>query len=168
MKLPLLTIFCAAMLTFGQAHIVFARPIAPVASTDSLPVAFLLGENDGTDFAALQSKFETSLLTTCHSDMDLAYYAWVHLLQHIQTYAKQQSIELDGVKMWLYAFWNKDGSIAHIAYHLKPNSRNVKTDELTAMLARFAHDYKLPIKSDKDFSNYNNATFPVLMEKGAK
>jgi hypothetical protein len=65
----------------------------------------------------------------------------------------------------LYVFWNKDGSIDHLAYHLKPNSKNVKYEELTAFLADFRNNYRSPLKFDAAYCNYSAGSFPVMVEK---
>ncbi len=146
----------------------------PAASTDMvqngsiLPRVFLLGDFDGTPFEQLKSNYENTLFSACHNDAETAYFCWMHLLKHLESFAQQRNYDINGVKMWLYVFWNKDGTVAHIAYYLKPNSKFVKTDVLTNLLKSFSETYKLPLTSDKNYSNYNSAAFPVNVEKPAE
>jgi hypothetical protein len=133
-----------------------------------IPKVFILGEFDGAPFEALKAKYETSLVTLCHNDMEIAYYSWVHTLKGLEAYSEEQSFDLKGLKFWMYAFWNKDGTIDYLAFHLKPNSRNLTDAEMAyfkLFLTNFCNHYTFPIKSDKNFSNYAPAAFPVMIEK---
>ena len=143
-------------------------PIRTSQNATNLPRVFLLGDFDGSPFEQLKSSHEMTLLEACKNDSETAYYCWVHLLKHLETFAQQRSYDINGVKMWLYVFWNKDGTVAHIAYYLKPNSKFVKTEDLSNLLNSFCEIYKLPLTTDKNYSNYNSASFPVNMEKADK
>lgn len=138
-----------------------------IAAKDSLPRVFLLGEKD-REFEQAKVLYNTNLVEACQGDMETAYYTWMHMMKKLETFAKQQGYELDGLKMWLYVFWNKDGSIAHVGYFLKPNSRNLREDELpklNKLFENFTKNYRFPVKSDKGFSNYTHANFPILLER---
>jgi hypothetical protein len=148
--------FCA----FSEPSQAFPTPVL-----DTLPRVFLLGVYDGGDFEQLKEQYSMSLVQACRSDMETAYYSWIHMLKHLESYSKTQNFDLDGVKMWLYVFWNKDGSIQHLAFYLKQNSRNVDKKAVTTFLEGFCSQYKSPIKAEKNFSNYSSATFPVMIEK---
>jgi hypothetical protein len=137
----------------------------PPPVLDTLPRVFLLGVYDGGDFEQLKEQYSMSLVQACRSDMETAYYSWIHMLKHLESYSKAQNFDLDGVKMWLYVFWNKDGSIQHLAFYLKQNSRNVDKTAVTTFLEGFCGQYKSPIKAEKNFSNYSSASFPVMIEK---
>jgi hypothetical protein len=64
--------------------------------------------------------------------------------------------------MWLKVFWNEDGSIKHIAFHLKPGSKNVDTEALTRFFSSFMKLYKSNFKATENFSQYSSASFPTL------
>ena len=153
--LTLLTVLC--FLTLAKA--------TSTTSIDSLPLVFALGQYDGAPFEKLKSEHETQLLTVCRGDMEMAYYLWIHVLKHIETQGTKTGFDLDGVKLWLYIFWNKDGSIRNIAFFPKPNSKNFKTEDMTAFLTNFCKIYKFPLAGDVNFSHYSTANFPVLVEK---
>ncbi len=171
-KMPMNNIkkqFLCAILIFATWTIHANNPIPIVLpTTDSLPRVFLLGEKD-RDFERVKTSYRTTLLEACQGDMETAYYTWMHMMKHFESYAKQQGYELEGLKMWLYVFWNKDGSIAHIGYFLKPNSRNLRDEELpklTQIFEGFSKTYRFPpLKVDKGFSNYTHASFPILLEQ---
>lgn len=159
-------LFCTVLLltTFVWGY---ARP-SFFPQTDSLPRVFLLGETKDRDFEQLKSAYSLSLLEASQGDMETAYYTWMHMMKHLESYAKQQSYDLDGLKMWIYVFWHKDGSIAHLAYFLKPTSRNIREDDLpklTQLFEGFCKVYRFPVKTDKGFSNYSHANFPILLER---
>lgn len=135
---------------------------------DSIPViprVFVLGQYDGVLFEKMKSDYESSLLTVCKNDIETAYYCWAHLLKHVESHAAKSNFDMNGIKLWLYAFWEKDGTLAYLAYYPKPNSKNFKADEMTAFLSDFCKVYTAPYKYDKPFSNYSTAVFPVMIEK---
>jgi hypothetical protein len=139
----------------------------PLCSTtnDTLPLVFMLGQDDRA-FDALKVEHDLQLLAVCRNDMEMTYYLWIQMMKHMETYSSQVGYDLNGIKLWMYAFYNKDGSIHHLAYHAKPQSRNFKPEEMTAFLTSFVKTYKLPIGSDRSFQHYNVGTFPVMVEKG--
>ena len=138
---------------------------ATSVSLDSLPTVFALGQYDGPPFEKLKSEYNTQLLAVCRNDMQMAYFLWVHVLKHIETHAVKSHVDLDGVKLWLYIFWNKDGSIKNIAFYPKPNSKNIKIEEMSAFLNDFCKSYKFPMSAETNFSHYSTANFPVMVEK---
>jgi hypothetical protein len=155
--------------TFVQATPSVKMPfseVCPLVSTanDTLPVVFMLGQDDRA-FDALKIEHDLQLLAVCRNDMEMTYYLWLQMMKHMETYAGQVGYDLNGVKLWMYAFYNKDGSIHHFAYHAKPQSRNFKTEEMTAFLTGFVKTYKLPIGADRGFQHYNVGAFPVMVEK---
>lgn len=139
-----------------------------ITAIDSIPViprVFTLGQYDGVLFERMKADYKTSLLTVCKNDVETAYYCWAHLLKHIESHAAKSNYDLNGVKLWLYAFWEKNGSLAYLAYYPKPNSKNFKAEEMTAFLNDFCKHYVAPYKYTESFSNYSTATFPVMIEK---
>ena len=142
-----------------------AAQATPRIKTDSLPTVFALGQYDDQPFEKLKADYETQLLTVCRNDMEMAYYLWVHVLKHIETQSIKTGFDLNGVKLWLYIFWNKDGSIKNIAFFPKPNSKNFKNEDMSAFLTNFCKTYKFPMTHEVNFSHYSTANFPVLVEK---
>ncbi|MBL7814487.1 MAG: hypothetical protein JNL70_05730 [Saprospiraceae bacterium] len=157
MKRILAIFVCLFLLTVTKA--------TNTIKTDSLPTVFALGQYDGQPFEKLKAECETQLLTVCRNDMQMAYYLWVHMLKHLETHATKSKFDMDGIKLWLYVFWNKDGSIKNIAFYPKPNSKNFKNEDMIALLSGFSKTYKFPMTGDNSFSHYSTANFPVMVEK---
>lgn len=132
----------------------------------SIPRVFVLGQYDAP-FESMKGDYDATLASACKNDVELAYYSWVHLLKHMESFSGRTGYDLNGVKVWLYVFWAKDGTIDYVAYYPKPNSRNIKGEELTVFLNEFLKSYTFPIKNDKNFSNYSSASFPVMIEKNS-
>ena len=136
-----------------------------IKADSSIPRVFVLGQYDGSPFERLKKDYETSLVTACKNDMETAYYCWMHLLKHMESFGAKSNFDLNGIKMWLYVFWEKDGTIGYISYYPKPNSKNFKAEDMTAFLNDFCKNYTIPLKYEKPFSNYSTASFPVMVEK---
>jgi len=63
--------------------------------------------------------------------------------------------------MWLNVFWASSGQIKHIAYYLKPNSRNIDREQFQLFLISFINQYTLPLDYNKNYSHYGSAAFPL-------
>ncbi len=126
------------------------------------PKVFLIGEQPET-FENLSMKYQKLLLEVCNDDMNQAYTKWQDMLKAMESHATGMGFDIKGIKLWLKVFWDKDGSIAHIGYHLKPDSKNVKTKYLSAFLRDFAKSYKTPCEATEKFSQYSSASFPTSM-----
>jgi hypothetical protein len=133
----------------------------------ALPRVFVLGQFDGVPFERMKKDYETTLVTACKNDMETAYYCWLHLLKNMESFATKSNYDINGIKFWLYIFWEKDGSIGYISYYPKPNSKNFKADEMNTFLNDFRKYYVSPLKYEKAYSNYSTASFPVMVEKTA-
>lgn len=129
-------------------------------STSSLPKVFLLGNHE-VAYERLSGE-GTSLLAVCEDDFNVAHGKWNSLLKEMEAHAEMINYDIKGVKMWLHVFWDDNGKINHIAFYLKPNSRNVKTEEMTAFLTDFVNNYHLPVRYADNFSHYSGAAFPTL------
>lgn len=128
------------------------------------PKVFILGEHE-KDYEKLNLDYSVMLLTACDGNMDTAFQKWLSMLNEMEAYATLIDYDIKGVKVWLNVFWNVDGSIKHIAYHLKQNSRNIDTTEFSAFLSSFINHYKFPLVSDQKYSHYGSATFPTHPRK---
>ncbi len=129
-------------------------------SISSLPKVFLLGNHE-VAYEKLSGE-GSSLLAVCEDDFNEAHGKWNSLLKEMEAHAEMINYDIKGVKMWLHVFWDNNGKINHIAFYLKPNSRNVKTEELTAFLTDFVNNYHLPAQYENNFSHYSGAAFPTL------
>lgn len=126
------------------------------------PRVFIIDENELL-FDELSVEYDMSLINACDSDNDRAYQKWNGMLMAMERYAKLWRYDKDikGVKIWIKVFCNKKGYIEHIAYTIKPSSKNIDTEIFSKFLNRFIQVYRLDIRADKDFSHYGSASFPV-------
>lgn len=145
-----------------KSYIVFVLLLASIGlnaqvdSTSTYPPVFNIGEHE-----ELVIEYDNLLLQACDNDINVAYQSWMHMLASMESHANSIGYDILGVKMWLQVFWDEDGSIEHIAYFLKPNSRNIDTEELNWFLTSFIDSYILPVKADKKFNHYASASFPT-------
>lgn len=132
----------------------------PSAPAKELPTVFILGDYDKPYEQLMEG--QSTLLDACDNDMNFAYHKLTGMMKDMETYAATTSFDLKGVNAWMHFFWQPDGSIDHIGFYLKPNSRNVNTEHLTEFLEGFAKQYKLSLKFNKKFSHYSSFTFPII------
>ncbi len=126
-----------------------------------LPKVFLIGEY-AEEFEIASSEYSLQLLDACKQDMGMAYLKWLTMLFEMEDYAQTVGLDLKGVKMWIKVFWNEEGGVDHIAYYLKPKSKNIDKEELTIFFTSFMEDYKFPLVTEEKFSHYGSASFPIL------
>jgi len=124
------------------------------------PQVFLIANEAA--FSRISHKYETQLLMACNDDMTQAYNSWMHMLKSVEEHAEEYGFEIRGVKMWLKAFWNEKGELDHVAYYLKPNSRNIHQEDMEAFFRSFCAVYKLPVELEVKISHYGSASFPTF------
>jgi len=134
---------------------------SPIVELD-LPKVFQIGEYE-EQYGLLYETYHDILLTVCDDDMDLAFGKWMHMIDEMEQYADQIDFDLKGVKVWLKLFWNSDGTIRYLAFHLKPNSLNIDTAELSAFFVSFVNRYQMPIKTNLKFTHNGSAQFPTSL-----
>jgi len=117
---------------------------------DKYPPVFLIGDNSKA-FEALSRSHNIALIDACEDDMEVAFSKWVDMMLALETYSKEEGYDIRGIKMWIKIFWAADGSVEHIAYYLKPHSRNVATEELSNFFDNFISTYKLPLEVERSF-----------------
>lgn len=93
--------------------------------------------------------------------MTVAYSKWMGFLSDIEGYSDQVNFDLKGIKIWINVFWNSDGTIKHLVYWPKHNSKNMDTDELTTFFGSFLAQYQSPITDQVCFSHNGSANFPI-------
>ncbi|MFZ1750808.1 MAG: hypothetical protein WAU01_11480 [Saprospiraceae bacterium] len=122
---------------------------------------FFIGEEE-KNYEKLVQNYNTMLFTVCANNMELAYENWSVLLKDLEDYSIKSNTDLKGVKLWLNVFWSKDGTIDHIVFYPKPNSKNLNYDNIKLLLANFIKTYQSPLKHTARFSHYGSAAFPVF------
>lgn len=126
-----------------------------------LPKVFLIGEHEA-QYESLYEKYNEILLSVANDDMTLAFDKWMNMLVAMENYADQIEFDIKGVKVWLKLFWNKDGTIDHLSYFLKPNSRNVEYAKMSAFFSSFINNYQMPIQAHAHFTHSGSAAFPTF------
>lgn len=135
--------------------------IAGTTAAQDLPKVFMIGENE-LEYESMVRDCNTMLLSVCQDSMNVAYDNWLTMLSDVENYAKSEDFDIKGVKIWINVFWNKDGSLKHIVYYPKPNSKNMDFDALTSFFQSFANNYKLSLEHVSCFSHYGSASFPTF------
>ncbi len=128
-----------------------------------LPVVFQIGEHE-PQYEQLLSDNTEMLLSVCDYDMKKAFLSWNELLIEMENYSKDIAFDLRGTKFWVNIFFSPEGKINHIAYYLKPKSRNINKAELSAFLKSFAKRYQISVSHDKLFYHAGQASFPLLSQ----
>lgn len=131
---------------------------------DEAPMVFVLGEDEKV-YEMLNEAHSQTLLEVANFDTEKAFDYWMDMMKQMEAHAKKLRFDIKGTKLWLHAFWNEDGSLAHIGFMLRPESRNISQLELAAFFKTFMPKYKLPTTSGRKFSHYTGANFPIYSEK---
>lgn len=140
--------------------------VAPQKFQDqpNLPKAFMIGEYE-QPYENLINTYNKLLLNVCNNDLNKAYDIWSTILLDLEEYSKEMDFDLNGLKLWLYFFINADGSIQHIVYFPKANSRNTNYELVTSFFASFCKNYKLKVEITEKCSHYASASFPTFIKK---
>lgn len=151
----------ALALLIGMSAGLFSLKAQPAREKlKEIPPVFVIGEYE-QEYENLLADYPNTLLDACGNDMLQAFDLWIGLVEEMEAYAKLNSFDLTGIKAWFHVFFEKDGTISRIGFHLKPTSRNVDTLELTAFLSEFIAQYKFPFTSLNKFANYTSVSFPA-------
>jgi len=135
----------------------------PQPKNKALPTVFVLGEYE-SGYEALVENYEQSLLTACNCTMKSAFAKWLGMLHELDVYARKQNVDIRGVKVWLHVFWKPDGTVDHMAYHLRPNSRQIEAEVMADLLEGFSDQYSFPLTAEDGFAHYSTGSFPVFGE----
>jgi hypothetical protein len=129
-----------------------------------LPEVFLIGDHED-QYLALSQQHPGAFMSVFNNDIDKAYKGWSDLLMDIEDYATQIQFDLRGIKMWINLYFNPDGTISHLAFFPKPNSRNVPEEHLMAFFKSFVRTYHFPETSDLGFQHSASASFPTFFHR---
>ena len=134
------------------------------ASTVSVPQVFLIGEHED-QYMDLSKKHPAIFISVYGNDIDRAFRGWSEMLMDMEDYAADLNFDILGVKLWFNIYFNADGTIKHLAFYPKPNSRNVPVEHLTAFFKNFVAQYQLPVKAEKAFQHSASAGFPTFFHR---
>lgn len=141
---------------------VFAQEEKDVSSQPlEMPLVSLIGEDEDI-FVALAETHGDIFLEVCDNDMDVAYDKWMDMLVAMEDYSQEINYDIRGLKTYLYVFWNADGTIKHLSFYPKANSRNIPIAELRAFFKGFAKKYKMSATSERGYSHYASGSFPTF------
>jgi len=143
-------------------HLAFAQgEDVTVTQQLEMPRVSLIGEDEDI-FAALAQTHGGIFLEVCGDDMDLAYDKWMGMLVAMEDYSEEINYDIKGVKTYLYVFWNADGTVKHLSFYPKANSRNIPIAELKAFFKGFAKKFKMDVVAEKGYSHYASGSFPTF------
>lgn len=148
----LASFFLAIQISFGNNAVI-----------DSLPSVFMIGEHE-LEYEGMVVDCPHMLLAVCEDSMDEAYKEWLLMLKDIEDYAVEEEFEIRGIKIWLNVLWNPNGTIKHLVFYPKPNSRNMDFEELRQFFIKFVGQYKFKKSFETCFSHYGSAKFPSFAE----
>ena len=127
---------------------------------DTVPVVSMIGEYEEA-FGAFAEECPGVLLSVCGNDMDIAYEKWTDMMVAMEDHADAIEYDIKGLKTYFYIFWNADGTVAHLSFYPKANSRNIPEEELRAFFKSFVNGYQMPIVAEVGYSHYGSASFPT-------
>ena len=157
------TLLAFALFAAGAlAHATTPAP-GPQPKSKALPTVFVLGDHEAS-YETLVEGYQRSLLEACACGQEEAFSKWIGMLNELDVYARKQNVDIRGVKLWLHVFFLPDGSIEHVAYHLRPNSRQLDDATLAPLLEGFAGQYIFPVTGEEGFAHYSTGAFPVFGE----
>lgn len=145
---------------FCQSH----EPVAAVNLDKGLPRVFMIGDYE-KPYERMAKSYSGLLMYQYGGDMDRAFSGWAGLLTDLEDYADAVSFDLKGLKLWMNVFFNKDGSIQHLVYYPKPNSRNMPFELLTDFLEEFCSRYRFKDPLSDRCSHFGSATFPTFLKR---
>lgn len=131
-----------------------------VSSSEELPRVFLIGEYED-QYEQVLVNYQETMLSVCGNDMEKAFDLWMSFSQELEAFAKRINYDLSGVKAWMHVLFDPNGKVDYLAYHLKPDSRNVDTVELTAVINSFVEFYQLPLTARTNYAIYTGVQFPT-------
>ncbi len=142
----------------------YARAQTTVQPTGTIPEVFLIGQYEA-HYLNLSKKHPAAFMSVYNNNIDQAYKGWSELLMDIEDYALDIHFDIKGVKLWLNVYFNPDGTIAHLAFFPKPNSRNVPQEHLIAFFKSFVRQYHFIDTADKGFQHSASASFPTFFHR---
>ncbi len=130
---------------------------------DSLPSVFMIGEFE-LEYEAMVVDCPEMLLSVCDQSMDEAYKKWLLMLKDMEDFSDTVNFDIRGIKIWMNIFWNADGTIKHLVFYPKPNSRNMDFEELRIFFMKFVKSYTFDKSNETCFSHYGSAKFPSFAD----
>ena len=156
--------FLASLFISFLAFGIQAQSAADMENTSMLPKVFVIGDFQD-EYESLFNVYPDILITACLSDIDTAQSAWFSYMKAMEDYSKEIEFDLGGTAFWVNVFWNPQGEVEHIAYHLQAHSRFIKDDLMLAFLRSFARVSDIGVTSDKPFNHFGSSSFPLYFQR---
>lgn len=152
---------------FLIGFVLISSEINAQVQTDTLPAVFMIGEHEAA-YTRMLSEKPDLLMSVCNDDMEKAYANWLYFLVEIEKFAIENEVDINGVKIWINVFWNPDGSLKHIAFYPKPNSKNMEYEYVKVLFKAFVKENKSELRHSKSFCHYGSASFPSFITNRKK
>lgn len=140
------------------------KGLAVQAESLQLPRVFMIGEYENL-YEKMMDRYDKPLLYIFNDDLQLAFDAWTEILLDFEENAKGIGFDLNGLKLWINIFINEDGSIQHIVYFPKPNSRHMQYDKLSNFFNQFISAYRLRDPVSVRCSHFGSVSFPTFAKR---
>lgn len=138
----------------------------PAVQYQDLPEVFLIGEHE-THYFELSQQYPEVFMNVYDNNIDKAYRAWTEFAMDIEDYATDIQFDIKGAKLWINIYFSPDGSIAHLAFFPKPNSRNIPEEHLVAFFKGFVRQHKFVTKNEQGFQHSTSISFPTFFHRTA-
>ena len=151
------TVLCLLLVAFSVSPGKAQMPV------DTLAKVFHIGDHTEA-FEHLFLRYN-HLASQLGQDHERAYAYWTDMLQKMDLYSEEIGVDLNGLQLLLYAFWDPNGRLEHLAYFLKPNSKFIEDEVLNDFFLRFIDAYQLPVTLEKPTYLFTHAAFPTVAKR---
>ncbi len=126
------------------------QPQSNGSGQPDLPRIFQLSDSE-IWLTELEADFSMSLLKACQNDPQVAFQHWRPFTQRIQQLTREHGLHQPGLQLWVKAFWNKDGSLAHIGYATRNELHPRLPDQWQSLFEQLIRDHHLTGSWDAGF-----------------
>ncbi len=151
------SLFILSIFTFEAAG---QTSLASKGHQPLLPVVFDLDDHEN-QYEGMKTNYG-SLLDVCQGDMSAGRSKIISMMKEMEGYAASVGYDLKDINAWMHFFFRPDGSIEHIGFHLKPQSKNINLEDFKAFLAGFTREYKFPVAASAKFAQFCSFSFPLV------
>lgn len=136
--------------------------------SSNLPLVFVMDEDNEQLIDKLYEDYDVSLLNICGNNLELTGSKVVDFISEIENFASKMNFNINGIKFYYNVYFDKNGTIKHFAFMLRPESKNININSLISFFNTFIPNYKmqLPPKNKNKFSILGmSAYFPFYKGK---
>ncbi|MGB3547041.1 MAG: hypothetical protein WBA17_08695 [Saprospiraceae bacterium] len=148
---------------FFTCCLIFAATIA-VSAQEKVPTIFQLSDVEKLN-AQLQEQYPQDFFTAVDNDFGRAEGIYLEVMKSVDAFARSINYDIDGMKVWIQFFIGTDGSIQHLGFQLRPESRNMDVSEIKAFFKAYIEKNRFPLTADQPFNYYTRATFPTIARR---